>query len=49
MIGQRNSIHYQTEGTATAELITKTNNLDKKITEIMLAAEPTQCPKQHGR
>jgi hypothetical protein len=30
----------------TKELIQRLNNLDKQITEIMLAAETSQCPKQ---
>jgi hypothetical protein len=34
-------------GTATQELINKVNNLDRQVTQIMLVAEQTQCPKQH--
>jgi hypothetical protein len=36
-----------TEVKAIADLIQKTNNLDKQIAQITLAAEHTQCPKQH--
>jgi exonuclease III len=35
------------EGKVTQELLRKLNTLDKQITEIMLAAERNQCPKQH--
>jgi hypothetical protein len=32
---------------ATHELVKKINNLDKQITEIVLASEQDQCPRQH--
>jgi hypothetical protein len=43
-----NEIYRQAEGgEVTTELIPKLNNLDRQISEIKLAAEKYQCPKQH--
>jgi hypothetical protein len=35
-----------TEGKVTPEIKQRLNTLDKQITEIMLAAEKSQCPRQ---
>jgi hypothetical protein len=44
---QAEEIKKQAEnGKTTIELIQRLNNLDKQITEIMLAAEKSQCPKR---